>query len=696
MESLSVPRKLWEHPNPQSTLMYKFMKSINKSQNLPLETFWDLYQYSITQRAAFWDQAFQFLDLIYTGSYTKVVDESARIDAIPRWFDGVHLSFAENLLYSRVPGAPSSQRGKRGKEDSKIAITEVREGATEIRDVSWGQLRAEAGQLAAAMKAHGVGKGDRVVVVASNSVDTLKVFLACTWLGGLFSSSSTDMGVKGVLQRALQVTPKFIFMDDFAIYNGKRVDLRSKMGEIVEGMKDAKEFEGMVSMPRFQKPMDISSIPQTQTLSAFQQISRSSSVPEFEQVAFHDPFFIAYSSGTTGTPKCIVHSVGGATLSSAKEGKLHRDVNPESVVLQYTTTGWIMYFVSVMALLPGARAVLYDGSPFIPDLTTFVKLIGDQGVTILGTSPRWMHELAKNGIKPREVTDLSRLKVVSSTGMVLSDQLFEWFYDVGFPKHVQLANISGGTDLAGCFAQENPLTPVYVGGTQGPSLGTPLGVYDSLIEGGKGVPGAAVDHGTPGELIAPSAFPNMPVFFWNDPTGERYFSAYFEKYDNVWTHGDFVMVHPTTKNVLFLGRADGVLNPSGVRFGSAEIYSVIEAGFPMVADSICVGQRRPQDSDESVMLFLMMKKGEKFTDRLVNDVKAAIRKELSARHVPKYVFETPDIPTTVNLKKVELPVKQIVSGKVIKPSGTLLNPGSLDYYYQFAKVEELEQVKSKL
>ncbi|TVY34468.1 Acetoacetyl-CoA synthetase [Lachnellula subtilissima] len=674
MESLSVPRKLWEHPNPKSTLMYKFMNSINTSQNLQLDTFWELYQYSITHRAAFWDQAFQFLDLIYTGSYSQVVDESARIDAIPRWFNGVHLNFAENLLYSRVPGAPSSQRGKNGKEDSKIAVTEVREGATEVRDVTWAQLRAEAGQLAAAMKAHGVGKGDRVVVVASNSVDTLKVFLACTWLGGLFSSSSTDMGVKGVLQRALQVTPKFIFMDDFAIYNGKRVDLRLKMREIVGGMKDVKEFEGMVSMPRFQEPVDISSIPKTQTLSAFQDSSKSSPVPEFEQVAFHDPFFIAYSSGTL----------------------LHRGINAESVVLQYTTTGWIMYFSSVMNLLPGARVVLYDGSPFIPDLTTFVKLLGDQGVTVLGTSPRWMHELATNGINPREVTDLSKLQVVSSTGMVLSDQQFEWFYDAGFPKHVHLANISGGTDLAGCFAQDNPLTPVYVGGTQGPSLGTPLAVYDSLIEGGKGVPGAAVEHGTPGELIAPSAFPNMPVFFWNDPSGERYFSAYFEKYDNVWTHGDFVMIHPVTKNVLFLGRADGVLNPSGVRFGSAEIYSVIEAGFPMVADSICVGQRRPQDPDESLMLFLMMKKGDKFTERLVNDVKAAIRKELSARHVPKYVFETPDIPTTVNLKKVELPVKQIVSGKVIKPSGTLLNPESLDYYYQFAKVEELEQVKSKL
>jgi len=311
--------------------------------------------------------------------------------------------------------------------------------------------------------------------------------------------------------------------------------------------------------------------------------------------------------------------------------------------------------------------------------------------------PRWMSELQKNNIVPKNITDLSSLTTVTSTGMVLSDQLFEWFYDVGFPKHVHLANISGGTDLAGCFGQHNPLTPVYVGGTQGPSLGTPVAIYDSLIEGGKGIPGAVVPHGTPGELVAPAAFPNMPVYFWNDndPPGSRYFSAYFEKYDNVWTHGDFVMIHPITKNLVFLGRADGVLNPSGVRFGSAEIYGVLENGFPMLADTICVGQRRPQDPDESVMLFVMMKPGEKFGIKLVNDIKAKIRKELSPRHVPKYIFETPEIPTTVNLKKVELPVKQIVSGNIIKPSGTLLNPQSLDYYYQFAKVEELVS-KSKL
>jgi acetoacetyl-CoA synthetase len=494
-------------------------------------------------------------------------------------------------------------------------------------------------------------------------------------------------------------------MDDWAVYNGKTIDLRQKMAEVVGGMSDVKEFAGVVSMPRFRgrRPADISNVPKAQLLEDFLAKATSRTL-QFARTAFRDPFMIAYSSGTTGVPKCIVHSIGGALISSAKEGLLHRELNSDSVSLQYTTTGWIMYLSSVVNLLPGARVVLY------------VKLIGDQKVTKLGTSPRWMAEMQKNNIVPKDITDLSSLKMVTSTGMVLSDQQFEWFYDVGFPKHVHLANISGGTDIAGCFGQENPLTPVYVGGTQGPSLGTPIAVYDSLVEGGRGVKGAPVGHGTPGELVAYAAFPNMPVYFYNDDTGSRYFSAYFEKYDNVWTHGDFVMIHPITRQLIFLGRADGVLNPSGVRFGSAEIYGVLESKFPQLSDSICVGQRRPQDQDETVMLFLMMKPGEKFTQKLISDVKAAIRKELSARHVPKYVFETPDIPvsstlpylqccgdtdtdawqTTVNLKKVELPVKQIVSGQIIKPSGTLLNPESLDYYYQFAKVEELVEAKSKL
>lgn len=371
-----------------------------------------------------------------------------------------------------------------------------------------------------------------------------------------------------------------------------------------------------------------------------------------------------------------------------------------------------MYLSSITCLMFGGRAILYDGSPFIPSPQKFLSIIDEQGVTDFGTSPRFLQELQKRDIVPKNLWHLSSLRNVGTTGMVLSNAQFEWFYDVGFPSSIHLCNISGGTDLAGCFGVENPLEPLYLGGCQGPCLGTKLEVYDSTIESG---PGKALPHGEPGELVATASFPNQPVFFWGDDSGERYQNAYYARFPHVWTHGDFIEVHPTTGQVTFLGRADGVLNPSGVRFGSAEIYSVIEAYFPEIADSICIGQRRPEDNDESVMLFLKMNEGHQYTRDLVKRVKDKIASERSRRHVPKYVFQTWDIPvscystsfektanasqTTVNLKKVELPVKQIVSGKIIKPSGTLANPESLKYYEQFAKDEVLKtasQSRSKL
>jgi acetoacetyl-CoA synthetase len=370
-----------------------------------------------------------------------------------------------------------------------------------------------------------------------------------------------------------------------------------------------------------------------------------------------------------------------------------------------------MYLVSVQSCLFGSRSILYDGSPFIPSAHAFLSILSEQKVTHFGTSPRFLHELQKNNIIPKTSFNLSSLKSVSTTGMVLSDSQFSWFYDTAFPPSIHLRNISGGTDLAGCFGIENPLEPVYVGGCQGPCLGTKLEVYDSLIESG---PGVAVPHGEAGELVATASFPNQPVFFWGDESGERYQNAYYTRFPHVWTHGDFIQIHPTTGQILFLGRADGVLNPSGVRFGSSDIYSVIETHFPEIADSICVGQRRPHDSDESVMLFLKMNEGFEFTVELVEKVKRKIAEERSRRHVPRYVFQTWDIPvrfamtdvwwfganvceqTTVNLKKVELPVKQIVSGRIIKPSGTLANPESLKFYEQFARVEEVLEKSGKI
>ncbi|KAF2871134.1 hypothetical protein BDV95DRAFT_494647 [Massariosphaeria phaeospora] len=624
--------------------------------------------------------------LVYEGDFDEVVDTSTPMDSIPDWFRGTYLNFAENILYSASPSNPSI-RTTTYKEDSKIAATEIREGNTEVRNLTWGDLRRRVGVLSNALRAQGVKKGDRVAVVASTSFDTLTCFLAIVSLGGLFSSSSTDMGTKGILERLLQIKPAYVFIDDWAVYNGKTIDLRPKIRDIVDGLNGVAEFKGAVVQPRFPgNPADLDGLSRAVTLDGFLKAAQGKDDLRFERVAFKDPFVVVYSSGTTGVPKCIVHSTGGVLISTMKEGKLHRDMGPENVVLQYTTTGWIMYLVSVQCLLYGARTLLYDGSPFTPSPSPFLSILATHHVTDFGTSPRFLHELQKASLSPRTLFDLSSLRTVISTGMVLSSALFEWFYDTGFPPHTQLCNISGGTDLAGTFGGECPLLPVHVGGTQARSLGTKVEVYDSTIESGSGRP---VPDGVPGELVATASFPNQPVSFWGDPSGAKYRAAYYARFPHVWTHGDFIMVHPTTKQIFFLGRADGVLNPSGVRFGSSDIYSVLEAHFPEVADSVCVGQRREGDADESVMLFLKMREGGVFDGGLVGRVRARIAEERSRRHVPKYVFQTWDIPTTVNLKKVELPVKHIVSGRVIKPSGTLANPESLDFYYQFAKVEEV-------
>lgn len=694
-----IPRKLWEHPDPESTPMWQFLQNVNKRHGLSLKTFLELHEYSLQNRSQFWADVWEEANYIHEGTYSRVVDESAPIDAVPIWFEGVKLSYAENVLYSRPKGSSSSQtKSTAGKEDDKVAVTEVREGASETRDATYGELRERAGRLAAAMKARGVKRGDIVVIVGANSIDTLLVWLATSWLGAIFSSSSTDMGTKGILQRTVQVNPKLLFMDDAALYNGKIVDLRSKMAEVVEGLKDCSNFDNIVSIRRFAEARDVSGVPKAITFDDFLSSGTGQPVPDFVRIPFHEPYLICYSSGTTGTPKAIVHSLGGVMISYFKEGGLHEGLSGSDVTLQYTTTGWIMYLANVAILLYGGKTIIYDGSPFRPDSSILVNLAAQHRVTKLGISPRWMFELAKNGQSPREMADLSALRIVTCTGMVLSDQLFEWFYDSGFPPSVQLANISGGTDIAGCFGICNPLTPVYVGGTQGPSLGVAVEIYDSLV--GDGEEGRPVPEGHAGELVATTAFPNVPCFFWSDPIpagqsgvaspGTRYHSAYFARFPHVWAHGDFCVIHPTTKALHLLGRADGVLNPSGVRFGSAEIYSVIERWFSdKVQDSLCVGQRRPQDHDESVMLFLLMKPGHKLSDGLVREVKEAIGRDLSKRHVPKWVFETPEIPTTINLKKVELPVKHIVCGRKVKASGTLANPQSLEFYYQFAKVEEL-------
>ncbi|GAM86919.1 hypothetical protein ANO11243_049400 [Dothideomycetidae sp. 11243] len=576
------------------------------------------------------------------------------MDAIPTWFEGVRCNFAENMLYYPDPKDPSIATCNR-KQDRDVACTEVREGGTEMGHYTWRELRRRVGLLANAMRARGVKKGDRVAVVAANSIDTMTVFYAITSLGGIFSSSSTDMGTQGVLDRLLQIRPKYVFVDDGVLYNGKTVDMRSKMEQISHGMKSVSEFSGLVSIPRWRdKPLDTSSFPSCETLVDFMSRAKGDDSLKFERVRFRDPFLIVYSSGTTGMPKCIVHCVGGILLNTTKEQVLYGDClrysSKRECHLQYTTTGWIMYLLAVSAHLHGARVVLYDGSPFHPDPQSFIRLIAEQRVTQLGISPRYLHTLTTatpSPILPRGVADLSHLRLVTSTGSVLSEAQFEWFY-TAFPAHTLLANMSGGTDLVACIVMYTTSLSLYAGGFMTPGLGIRAEIYDADIDDpGHAVQGRRAPPGDSGELVITAPFPSMPVKFWGDEGGEKYRRAYFARFDGVWTHGDFLSENSVTGQYFIHGRSDGVLNPSGVRFGSAEIYNVVARYFAdEVQDSLCVGQRRKQDSDESVMLFLLMKPGRRFSLELVRRVKDAVARDCGKRCVPKYVFETPEIPVS--------------------------------------------------
>ncbi|PHH83004.1 hypothetical protein CDD82_4019 [Ophiocordyceps australis] len=684
MHLVKQPRKLWTHPDVKSTSMWQFMQEANRRYQLQLQTFDDLYEWSWKHRAQFYEQLWLAQRSIHQGRLEQVVDESVPMTQLPRWFEGIQINWAENILWSRAPGnGDVGQRSTVGKEDGETAVTEVREGNTEVVQVSWGELRRRAGRLAGAMQMSGVGEGDGIFAVAGNSSATLVVFLATAWLGGVFGSSSTDMGVEGLLLRIRQIRPKFIFFEDGALYNGKRFQLRDNIEAIVQDMKQFDEFQGGIVMGRFGAGW--SGLGGTESYDDFVAKAPGGWEAAIRRVDFQAPLVVNFSSGTTGPPKAIVHSVGAVLMSLYKDSVLHLDQR-RAVLLQFTTTSWIMYLVLVGALAGAAkRVVLYDGSPLYPDVRVLLRVVEEQGVTWLGTSPRWLAELAKQGVVPRQEGDLSRLKTVLTTGMVLADHQFEWFYDEGFPRHVQLCNISGGTDIVGTFVGPNPLRELHVGGFMGPVLGICVEVYDQDI--GEGRLGRSVDKGVVGELVATTAFPNMPLHLLGDSQpapGAKYRSSYFGRFQGVWAHGDLCAMDGPGGRAVILGRSDGVLNPSGVRFGSADIYAVMEQHMgDAVVDSLCVG-RRGGEAGEEVMLFVVMKPRVHLDAGLEARIRQAIARHLTKRHVPVHVYAVPEIPMTPTGKKVETAVRKIISGATLQqPRAALLNPASLDFFYRF-------------
>ncbi|KAF5322148.1 hypothetical protein D9619_001457 [Psilocybe cf. subviscida] len=661
----SQSRHLWTPPQPQSAASEVLRRHINRKHGLQLRNYHDLHKYSV-ENYTFWLDLWEYLGIISSTPPDKNrILEPGLIPEIPAWFPGAKLNYAENLLT---------------RKDDGIALTEATESGR-IVNVTFRELNERVRAMTAALRVAGLQVGDRVAAIVTNGINAVVIALATASIGGIFSSTATDMGTLGILDRYRQIQPTFVFAETEVLYAGKIVNIVDKVAEVVKdlstrGMKKAVLLPSKVSGKQILLP-DMS---QSSTIAAF--LKQDDHRPlVFEQLPFKQPLYILYSSGTSGKPKCIVHSAGGVILNTKKAIKIGTNMNSDDTYFQYTTTGWMMWAFMLTGLSFGARLVLYDGSPFHPTAEAYLKFIGDQGITIWGTSPRYLAEIQGRGIKPREVANLEAIHTMKVTGAIFTPPMFEWTQQT-FGKHVHLASVSGGTDICAGFVGSTPSLPVHSGEIQVKELGMKVEIFDPM--------GNNVEHLIqPGELVCTRPHVSLPVGFWGDHSGEKLREAYFNMYPGVWRQGDFIVLNPVTKGLMILGRSDGVLNPSGVRFGSGEIYTVMEQFAGPVDESLCVGQRRPQDKDERVLLFLKMRPGYKFTPQLETQIKHAIRKGLSARHVPAYIFEVSDIPYTVNGKKIEIAVKQIVSGNNLVPSGTVANPESLQLYYKYREIEKL-------
>jgi acetoacetyl-CoA synthetase len=626
--------------------MTRFISFVNKKYRLKIDSYDALYDWSINKLPDFWAAMWEFAPIKASRRYDEVIDDLSHFPGA-RWFGGARLNFAENLLRYR---------------DNHTAF--IFKGETQkSTKMTYAELYDSVARLAQSLRQIGVKPGDRVAAYMPNLIETAIAMLATTAIGAIWSSCATDLGQQAVLDRFGQIEPKVLFTVDGYFYKGKPFDSLANASAVARGIPS---LEKVIVVRYTEQKTDISHIPNSIYYDQFIAGEKHPKI-QFEQMPFDHPIVIMFSSGTTGKPKCMVQGAGGILINHLKELMLHSDLKREDTIFYITTCSWMMWNWLLSSLGVGATIVLYDGNPNYPDAGAMWKLIQDEKITVFGTSATYINYLRSEGLNPGKDYDLSSLREISQTGSPLSAEGFEYAYKA-IKEDLHFNSISGGTDINGCFAIGSPTLPVYAAELQRAGLGMKINCYDE-----KGKP--MLDQ--LGELVCEAPAPSMPLYFWNDPDNKRYKDAYFGVYPNVWRHGDYVMIHSDTKGITFFGRSDAVLKPSGVRIGTAEIYNQVEK-LEEIADSLAIGQ--DWKGDQRVLLFVKLKEGHSLTDELQNKIRKSLRENASPRHVPARIIAVPDIPYTLNMKKVESAVTNIIHGKPVSNRDALINPQSLDYY----------------
>jgi len=637
-------KPLWKPTQEQISQanLTHFMRHVTLKYHVDFQTYDAFYQWSIDHPYQFWLEVWNYCNVIGRLD-DKTIYVPDKVFYKTRFFLDSRLNFAENLLKNR------------GSEEALIFWNE--NGMQ--RRLSNDQLFQEVAQVASALKNLGIQSGDRVAGFLPNIPETVIAMLATASLGAIWSSCSPDFGVQGVLDRFCQIEPKVLFVPDGYYFKGKSIDIGHKLQEIIERLPSLTQ---VVIIPY--TGQHLPAIPQSINYQTFLQSPTKGLV--FTSVSFNHPLFIMFSSGTTDVPKCIVHGHGGTLLQHLKEHQFHCDIKPGDRVFYYTTCGWMMWNWLVSCLASNATLILYDGHPFYPNWQIFFEMAERENLTFFGVSAKYIDVLNKEGAKPRSYHDLSHLKTIASTGSPLSPENFDYIYQEVAP-HVNLASISGGTDIISCFALGNPILPVWRGELQSRGLGMKVEVFDDA--------GQSIKE-QKGELVCTAPFPSMPISFWKDPQNQKFHDAYFARFPNVWCHGDYVEL--TQHNGLkIFGRSDAVLNPGGVRIGTAEIYRQVSQ-IPEVLDSIVIGQS--WKGDVRVILFVKLRNNVVLTEELMAQIKAQIRTNASPRHVPDLILSVPDIPHTVNGKLTEMAVSHIIHGRDVKNKEALANPEALEYF----------------